>query len=138
MVLTLTTSLKTFNSIAATHALAYYGLTLIKAKRAVEEVMDAGIIVLKLPVVDDPAAMESGLAALGLSVRTRQTQTLDLARLRAAIGMTQEQFALTYGFELRTLQKWESTGRLDRGVASYLRLIEKHPHELRKLANDSL
>ena len=68
--LTLTSPTHAFNSIAATHTLAYYGLPMIAAKRAVEDLMATGMITLHLPLVDDPTAMVDWLTDLGLTVQT--------------------------------------------------------------------
>lgn len=130
---------KDFNTIAASHGLAYYGMTLLAAKRAVEEIMFARPLALRLPLVDDLASMQANLRDLGFSVRVRgKVIDFAIADLRARLGMTQEEFALAYGLELRTLQKWERSKALDRVAVTYLKLIEKNPQEIKAMAEAAL
>ena len=51
--------------------------------------------------------------------------------LREGLGLSREQFALRYGFEVETLRNWE-TGRrdLDAAARSYLRVISNDPERV--------
>jgi len=48
--------------------------------------------------------------------------------MRAKLQLTQEQFALRFGFDLNSVQNWEQGRRApDRAILSYLRVIERDP-----------
>ena len=126
------------NPIAASHALAFCGLSLLRAKRAVEALLEAGSCTLRVPNLSDLAALTAQLSESGVTVTLREDKAPDIAALRARLGMTQEQFALLYGLELRTLQSWERKRPMDRAVASYLRMIETFPEEMSRLARQAL
>jgi DNA-binding transcriptional regulator YiaG len=64
------------------------------------------------------------------------TDTGDLVRLaREAAGMTQEQFAEAYGFEVKTLRNWEQgvRARMPRHVQVYLKLIASDPKRVARM-----
>lgn len=51
--------------------------------------------------------------------------------LRHAIGLSQREFALKFGFSLKTLQKWETNERAPEGPArAYLMVISEIPDEV--------
>ena len=53
---------------------------------------------------------------------------IDTRRIRAKLGMTQEQFCKTYGFELAALRDWEQGRRVPTGAAQTLiRVIDNDP-----------
>ena len=48
--------------------------------------------------------------------------------VRKKSGLSQIDFALTYGFNPRTLQQWEQgRAKPERAVLAYLKVIEKNP-----------
>jgi putative transcriptional regulator len=52
----------------------------------------------------------------------------DVARIRAAYGLSQDQFAALLGISVRTLQNWEQGRRRPHGPARVLlRVASKHP-----------
>lgn len=132
-------------SITAILRLAYRGAPLAKAKRAVEDMIEDGKAILALPTVESRVALIAELAEAGVMVRilslpeglTGGDVTGFLPALRARLGMTQEQFALQFGFELKTLQGWEQGRRVDRAVLSYLRLIDRDPLTVARLADSA-
>jgi putative transcriptional regulator len=53
---------------------------------------------------------------------------VDVKAIRKKLGMTQRQFALTFGFVERTLKSWESGEREPESAARVLlKVIEKNP-----------
>lgn len=55
----------------------------------------------------------------------------EVQRVRAAIGLSQETFALRYGIPVGTLRQWEMGRRApDRATLSYLRVIAAMPAEV--------
>lgn len=62
----------------------------------------------------------------------REVQALEFARrvreTRERLGLTQSQFAHTFGLSARSLQEWEQGRRMpDRAVLTYLLVIERNP-----------
>jgi putative transcriptional regulator len=54
--------------------------------------------------------------------------TVDVKSIRKNLGMTQRQFAMTFGFAERTLKSWESGERKPESCARVLlKVIEKNP-----------
>lgn len=54
---------------------------------------------------------------------------IDIKSLRAKLGMTQEQFAATFGFAVSTLRHWERGDRTPHGPALVLlNVIQHNPH----------
>lgn len=52
--------------------------------------------------------------------------------IRMALGLTQEEFANSYGIPVATLRDWEQGRREpDKSVQSYLRVIERIPDKVR-------
>lgn len=56
------------------------------------------------------------------------SRELDIKHLRKMLGLSQSQFAKTYGFNLDTLKKWEQGAHSpDQAVVSYISCIFKKP-----------
>jgi DNA-binding transcriptional regulator YiaG len=131
--------------ITASHALARRGISLLRAKRAIEAMLAQGKTILALPTVEDAASLRADLADAGVQMTLRSLPqderngnlTQRLPALRARLAMTQEQFALQFGFELKTLRGWEQGRRADMAVLSYLRLIDKEPETVARIADQA-
>lgn len=55
-------------------------------------------------------------------------ETIDVKAIRTSLEMTQSDFALTFGFSLKSVQFWEQGRRLPEASArAFLKLIEKAP-----------
>jgi len=53
---------------------------------------------------------------------------VDVAAVRARLGLTQDQFAARFGFSVATLRHWERGDRRPQGAALVLlNLIEREP-----------
>ena len=119
---------------SASLVLFRHGLSLLKAKRTVEAVLDAGETRVSLPHV--PSGLEviqalkpNGVRAVRLAHSYKDLRSR-LRDMRARMGLTQEQFALRFGFDLGTLKNWEQGHRgrkPDKAVLSYLAVIERDP-----------
>ncbi len=125
-----------FKSISAIMLLAKYGLNLKKAKRAVEDAMDHGPVPLILPLVDDKTAMVAEMSGFGFTLQiTTPPKSIDIKAIRENLNLTQEQFSVLYGIELRTLQGYESGARKpDRTTLNYLRMIKCEPETMKRVA----
>lgn len=65
------------------------------------------------------------------------SSTPDVARLRAAQGMTLREFAEILGVTPATVRRWEKSGHVPGGSTRVLlRLVEKHSQLLRAVASD--
>ena len=119
------------DTISATRVLAKHGLSMLRAKRVVEEAIEAGEARVCLPKVDVAANVVRELEPTGIrAVRLSQETDVSamLPRMRTELGLSQEQFALRFGFDLDALQNWEQGRRRpDRAIAAYLRVIARDP-----------
>lgn len=68
----------------------------------------------------DAIAHARGDQAKGEASRVRR---LDIAAIRAKLGMTQAQFAATFGVSVGTIRNWEQGRRAPRGPARVLLLV---------------
>ncbi|KGJ17235.1 hypothetical protein IX57_09035 [Paracoccus sanguinis] len=121
---------------AAVPALVEAGLTMLQAKRLVEKVMYEGPAHATLPAVADLDATTRTLAAAGLALTpTAPPETVDVAALRSGLNLTQTEFALRYGLDVKTLRKWETgRSRPEKAVRSYLSLIARDPEGVLRIA----
>ena len=112
---------------AAALALTRRGVTMLKAKRALEAMLSEGEALLHVPQVESVRALGKELKAAGVRLgRILAQEDIDVRALRQRLNMTQEQFALRYNLDLDTVQNWEQgRRRLDRTAQSYLRVIDK-------------
>jgi DNA-binding transcriptional regulator YiaG len=118
-------------TISATRVLAKRGLSMLRAKRAIETAVETGEARVRLPNVDNAGDVIRELQSTGIRAR-RLAHAMDvgemLRRMRAELVLTQEQFALRFGFDLDALQNWEQGRRKpDRAISAYLRVIARNP-----------
>jgi putative transcriptional regulator len=120
-------------SIDAIFALRRRGLTMLKAKRAIEAALDEGRVVVGVPVVESVDVLAGELRAAGFNPAFLTPKASDVRELRERLGLTQEQFALTYGLEIDAVRNWES-GRREPDIAakSYLTVIDREPGQVAK------
>jgi putative transcriptional regulator len=60
-------------------------------------------------------------------------EDIDVKAIRARLGMTQEEFAGTFGFSINTLRHWEQGRRVPEGpTRAYLLVIDRNPKAVRK------
>ena len=82
----------------------------------------------RIGIPSAPADIQQRLATLGVEALKREAQSADVARIRRASGMTQEEFAATYGFSTASIRNWEQhRSEPDSGARAFLRVIETHP-----------
>lgn len=129
-------------TIPAIEALVRRHVSLLRAKRAIEAMLDDGHAFVEVPKVEDLAALTSDLRAAGVvarasivpSMRGDESVALDVAELRQQLGMTQEQFATVFRIALPVLRNWEQgRNRPDGAAAVMLRMIDAHPKEVEEL-----
>ncbi|MFO1433360.1 MAG: helix-turn-helix domain-containing protein [Candidatus Competibacteraceae bacterium] len=64
--------------------------------------------------------------------------SIDVKAVRKQVGMTQEQFAASFGISLGTLRHWERGDRIPRGPALVLlRVVAKEPRAVLRALSQS-
>lgn len=118
-------------------SLARRGISLLKAKRAIEAMLGDERTYIHLPTVEDATVLVAELSAAGVTASLRSTpKAVSVLDIRKALGLTQEQFAVRFGFELDTLQRWESgLSAPDKAARSYLTLIQKEPETIQRIGD---
>jgi DNA-binding transcriptional regulator YiaG len=128
------------DTISATRVLAKRGLSMLRAKRAIETAVETGEVRVHLPNVDIAGDVIRELRLAGIRAQ-RLAHAMDvsemLRRMRAELDLTQEQFALRFGFDLDALQNWEQGRRKpDRAISAYLRVIARNPDAAARAQED--
>ena len=102
------------------------GVTPTKAKTTVERLLETGATALELPSAPDDIAQRLG--EFRVEALRREVQLVDVASIRQAVGMTQEEFAAAYGFSTATIRNWEQhRSEPDAGSRAFLKVIATHP-----------
>lgn len=58
---------------------------------------------------------------------------IDVRAIRTRLGMTQQQFAVTFGFSVNTVRHWEQGRRVPEGpTRAYLLVIDREPKAVQK------
>lgn len=100
------------------------------AKRTIDRLARGQRVALRLPVVEDPDTVVRDLARHGVKAELRRSpETIDVAALRARLGLSQAEFALRFGLDVGTVRGWEQ-GRFrpDRPARVLLRVIARDPN----------
>lgn len=75
--------------------------------------------------LNEAAAHAQGETA---GIKAYEPTVVDVAAVRARLGLTQDQFAARFGFSVATLRHWERGDRRPQGAALVLlNLIEREP-----------
>ena len=121
-------------TIEATHALARRRLSLPRAKRVVESLLEKGRVFVDLPMVEDTRVLTDDLAKAGIAAtRIQPDLTVNVRELRERLRLTREQFAIPYGLEVETLRNWETGKREpDTTARGYLRAISNAPEHVQE------
>jgi len=105
---------------------------MLRAKRAMEDLLANGRAFVDLPTVEDPNALIAEFAAASIAAAPiRPAPAVDVRRLRERLNLTREQFATRYGLEVETLRNWEMGRREpDTTARSYLLAISNDPERV--------
>jgi putative transcriptional regulator len=69
----------------------------------------------------------------GATLRVHVPDEIDVKAIRRKLGMTQRQFAASFGFGLDAVQNWEQGRRRPEGAArAFLKVIEREPDAVRR------
>ena len=77
-------------------------------------------------------AFAEGAADLSL-YRVHIPPEIDVKAIRGRLGLTQQQFAVRFGFSVNTLRHWEQGRRVPEGpTRAYLLVIDREPKAVEK------
>ena len=69
----------------------------------------------------------------GAPLRVHVPDQVDVRAIRKKLGMSQRQFAASFGFGLDAVQNWEQGRRRPEGAArAFLKVIEREPDAVRR------
>lgn len=130
--------------ISAVMVLAKRGLSMLKAKRAIEAMVAQGKVIVELPMVENPDILteelrQAGVITLFRSIEDRQVMEdfpAYLKKLRRRLNMTQESFARAYSLDVKTVRGWEGGKVPDRGNRTFIRTIAHDPIIAERLVNN--
>lgn len=105
--------------------------------------MAQGEAVISLPTVESLDALQGELEGAGFAPVFRSALHRDLQDhlpaflkdLRQRLGLSQEEFALQFGLEKRTVEGWEYGKPADRISRTFLLMIDRDPVTTRRLVN---
>ncbi len=119
--------IREIRTISAIRALVKRWTPVLRAKRAVEAMLEHRRAFILLPRLESFDAIAAELAAAGVRA-TIARNDVDVKAIRERLNLTQEQFALHYGLELDAVRNWEHGRRKpDTAALSYLRAISNDP-----------
>jgi putative transcriptional regulator len=81
---------------------------------------------------EEAIAFAEGTADVSL-YRVHIPPDIDIKAIRGRLGMTQQEFANRFDFNINTLRHWEQGRRVPDGTArAYLRVIDREPEAVQK------
>lgn len=120
--------IRAIKTISAIRALAKRWTPLLRAKRAVEAMLEHKRAFVMVPKLESFDTLAAELATAGVTVTRILRDEIDVRAIRERLDLTQEQFALHYGLELDAVRNWEHGRRKpDTAAQSYLRAIGNDP-----------
>lgn len=132
--LTLAHDVRKVRAIDAILALRRRGLSMLKAKRAVEAVLAHGECVIVVPIIENISAIAYELRDAGIATSVLTPRSPNVKQLRERLGLTQEQFALRYGLDIDAVRNWEYGRREpDTAAKTYLCIIEREPERVAEM-----
>jgi DNA-binding transcriptional regulator YiaG len=115
-------------SIDAMLVLRRRGVSAMRAKKTIENVIHYGVTAVIAPVVESMEAVNSELLQCGILAKKRIMPPVDVTALREKSGLSQEEFAVQFNLDLATLKGWEQGRRMpDLAAENYLRMIDAEP-----------
>ncbi len=117
--------------VPAVETLVKRGMTMRAAKTAIDGMVETGEAIAHVPTVENGTVLARELRKAGIEARRIATAPVDVKAIRAALGLSQAQFARRFGLDIDALQNWEQ-GRTqpDRPAQVLLRTIAAAPREV--------
>lgn len=120
--------IREIKTISAIRAISRRWTPLLRAKRAVEAMLEHKRAFVLIPKLESFESLATELAAAGVKASSIARDAVDVKAIRERLELTQEQFALHYGLELDAVRNWEHGRRKpDTAAQSYLRAIDNDP-----------
>lgn len=120
--------IREIKTIPAIRALVHRWMPVLRAKRAIEAMVEHRKAFVYVPKVESLEALRQELAASGVRATVLPNAGIDVRAIRDRLGLTQEQFAIRYGLEIEAVRNWETGRRTpDTAAQSYLRTIAAMP-----------
>jgi DNA-binding transcriptional regulator YiaG len=116
-------------TVSVAEALAKRGLTLLQAKRIVTRMAKGESVAAEIPTVEDVTVFEKDLKQHGVIAERRDPpDDIDVKAIRERFGLSQDEFAMRFGFDAASLRNWEQRRTVpETAVRSFLRVIEANP-----------
>jgi len=81
---------------------------------------------------EEAIAFAEGTADMSL-YRVHIPAEIDVRAIRGRLGLTQQEFAVRFGFSVNTLRHWEQGRRVPEGpTRAYLMVIDREPQAVQK------
>ncbi len=81
---------------------------------------------------EEAIAFAEGTADMSL-YRVHIPAEIDVKAIRGRLGLTQQEFASRFGFNITTLRHWEQGRRVPEGpTRTYLRVIDREPEAVQR------
>ncbi len=81
---------------------------------------------------EEAIAFAEGTADMSL-YRVHIPPEIDVKAIRGRLGLTQQEFAIRFGFSVNTLRHWEQGRRVPEGpTRAYLLVIDREPQAVQK------
>jgi len=120
--------IREIRTISAIIALSKRWTLVLRAKRAVEAMLENKRAFILIPKLESFEAIFAELAAAGVRATSVARDDIDVKAIRERLDLTQEQFAMHYGLEVDAVRNWEHGRRKpDTAAQSYLRAISNDP-----------
>jgi len=120
--------IREIRTISAIIALSKRWTPVLRAKRAVEAMLENKRAFILIPKLESFEAICAELAAAGVRATSVARDDIDVKAIRERLELTQEQFAMHYGLEVDAVRNWEHGRRKpDTAAQSYLRAISNDP-----------
>jgi putative transcriptional regulator len=126
------------HTVSVAESLVRRHLSLLAAKRLVTRLLHGEAVAVELPKVENRARLEQELKRYGVAAERRDPPaTVNIKALRGRLGLSQEEFALRYGLDVKTLRNWEQ-GRTTPEMAAraFLSVIEREPEAVERSLAD--
>lgn len=117
------------DTVEAARILARRHLTLRQAHAALTRMVASGSVVVGIPVVESLPDLVQELREVGIAARRHEPPaSVNVTAIRRGTGLSQEEFALTYGLDVGTVKNWEQgRSQPDRASRAYLWMIRHRP-----------
>jgi DNA-binding transcriptional regulator YiaG len=110
------------------------GVSVRGAKKTVDSLVCGNSTFVEAPAVAHYAKFKKSMMNQNVAVFKILRRIIDVRKLRARLGISQEAFAGRYGLDVRTVRNWEQGRTTPEGpAATLLQLIDRDPDKIVEL-----